>query len=197
MKIKVLTNFGGVLTKELRILPGIYDEGDERLFGTADYLLEHGFAIAVREETPLTEFVQERPQEDFAFHNEIMAKKGRPENEVDSEPSEPDDPETKSAVHPYETEEPPATEAEPTKDEAPPPEAQEKSAVQPYEPLDRRSVDERGDPDSHWSDAMSLDELRVSLAERGTNEEEVVSDMSAHWKERRAEIVAWLDRPKS
>lgn len=78
MKIKVLINFGGTITKERRILPGIYEDNNPVLFGVANYLLEHGFAVPVEGATPTTEFTYTRPVEDNTFHNEIMKRKGRP-----------------------------------------------------------------------------------------------------------------------
>lgn len=78
MKIKVLINFGGTLTKERRILPGIYEDNNPVLFGVANYLLEHGFAVPVDDGIPVTEFVETRPIEDNTFHNNIMKRKGRP-----------------------------------------------------------------------------------------------------------------------
>lgn len=78
MKIELLINFGGVPTNELRILPGIYDADDERLFGITEYLLDNGHAVVVDDDVPMTEFKHERPKEDFTFHNEIMRGKGRP-----------------------------------------------------------------------------------------------------------------------
>lgn len=42
--IRVLHNFGGHVTAERRIEPGLYSEDDPRLFGVGDYLLENGHA---------------------------------------------------------------------------------------------------------------------------------------------------------
>jgi hypothetical protein len=42
--IEVLINFGGRLTNERRILPGVYEIGDSRLFGLENYLVDNGFA---------------------------------------------------------------------------------------------------------------------------------------------------------
>lgn len=47
MRIRVLINYGGALTNELRILPGDYDQDDPRLFGLAGHLLEVGHAITL------------------------------------------------------------------------------------------------------------------------------------------------------
>ena len=47
--IEVLTNFGGRLTKERRIVPGVYADNDPRLFGLAAYLIEHKFAVRLDE----------------------------------------------------------------------------------------------------------------------------------------------------
>lgn len=51
MKIQVTRDFAGRLTKERRILPGVYDSEDPALMGLADYLAENGFAVWVYEET--------------------------------------------------------------------------------------------------------------------------------------------------
>lgn len=47
--IQVLVNYGGALTNEQRILPGVYDADDPRLFGLADHLVEAGHAIEIDE----------------------------------------------------------------------------------------------------------------------------------------------------
>lgn len=44
MRIEVVTNFGGVETGEKRILPGIYEHDDSRLFGCAKLLVDMGHA---------------------------------------------------------------------------------------------------------------------------------------------------------
>lgn len=44
MRIEVLVNFGGVETGEKRILPGMYEHTDPRLFGCAEILVEMGNA---------------------------------------------------------------------------------------------------------------------------------------------------------
>lgn len=46
-KIRVLRNYGGRLTNEARILPGVYNSDDERLFGLAEYLVAEGYAVSV------------------------------------------------------------------------------------------------------------------------------------------------------
>lgn len=79
MKIKMLKNFGGVLTNEKRIVEGVYDSEDPRLFGIAQYLVDNGHAIFVGGEVEFTikEHVVSDPH-DVTFHNKIMTKKGRP-----------------------------------------------------------------------------------------------------------------------
>jgi hypothetical protein len=52
MTIEVLTNYGGKNTRERRILPGVYEDGDERLFGLSQYLVTHGFARVIGEKAP-------------------------------------------------------------------------------------------------------------------------------------------------
>ena len=47
--IQVLENFGGKLTNEQRILPGVYADDDPRLFGCVEYLLEHHKALRLDE----------------------------------------------------------------------------------------------------------------------------------------------------
>ena len=47
MHIQVLHNYGGRLTQERRILPGVYEENDPRIFGLAHYLVQNGHAIAI------------------------------------------------------------------------------------------------------------------------------------------------------
>ena len=42
--IRVLRNYGGHVTAERRIEPGLYPEDDPRLFGVGDYLIENGHA---------------------------------------------------------------------------------------------------------------------------------------------------------
>lgn len=42
--IRVLHNFGGAVTNEKRILPGVYEDDDERLFGVGEYLITNGHA---------------------------------------------------------------------------------------------------------------------------------------------------------
>lgn len=41
---RVLHNYGGHVTAERRIEPGLYAEDDPRLFGVGDYLLQNGHA---------------------------------------------------------------------------------------------------------------------------------------------------------
>lgn len=43
--IRVIHNYGGADTHDRRILPGIYEIGDPRLFGVAQILLEDGHAV--------------------------------------------------------------------------------------------------------------------------------------------------------
>lgn len=45
--IEVKENYGGRATNELRVLPGIYTEDDERLFGAVEAMLEVGVAKVV------------------------------------------------------------------------------------------------------------------------------------------------------
>lgn len=80
MKIKVLNNYGGIYTKEQRILPGVYDADDPRLHGARAiaHMLEARHAVVVSDDTPLTDTVYTRPPDDFEFHNQIMALHGRP-----------------------------------------------------------------------------------------------------------------------
>ncbi len=47
MHIQVLHNYGGRLTHERRILPGVYADDDPRIFGLAQYLVDNGHAIAL------------------------------------------------------------------------------------------------------------------------------------------------------
>ena len=68
MKIRVLTNFGGVLTNEKRIVEGVYDSEDPKLFGIADYLVKHLHAVVVVEDNSELEDVQPII---IAYHNII------------------------------------------------------------------------------------------------------------------------------
>lgn len=45
--IHVKVNYGGRITQERRILPGVYVLDDPRLFGVGQYLLDNGHAVAV------------------------------------------------------------------------------------------------------------------------------------------------------
>ena len=45
--ILVKSNYGGRITDERRILPGLYALDDERLFGAGQYLVENGHAVMV------------------------------------------------------------------------------------------------------------------------------------------------------
>lgn len=56
MHIQVLHNYGGRLTQERRILPGVYEENDPRIFGLAHHLVQNGHAIAIS--APLMPAVQ-------------------------------------------------------------------------------------------------------------------------------------------
>jgi len=51
MKINVLRNYGCWNTNERRILPGVYEAGDERLFGLAEYLVDNGHAVVTEDES--------------------------------------------------------------------------------------------------------------------------------------------------
>ncbi len=42
--VRVLHNYGGHVTNDRRIEPGLYSEDDPRLFGVGDYLIENGHA---------------------------------------------------------------------------------------------------------------------------------------------------------
>lgn len=83
MKIKMLENYGGVRTNERRILPGVYDSNDARLFGLTEFLLQTGKAIIVSTDEPLevSEHQHDLPDgEPMATisHDEVMKRKGRP-----------------------------------------------------------------------------------------------------------------------
>jgi hypothetical protein len=45
--IKVLINFGGKITNERRILPGVYEDNDPALFGLGEYLIANKQAVWV------------------------------------------------------------------------------------------------------------------------------------------------------
>ena len=47
MKLEVIVNFGGVETGEKRILPGLYEHDDPRLFGQAKTLIDMGHAKVI------------------------------------------------------------------------------------------------------------------------------------------------------
>lgn len=55
--IRVNHNYGGHVTNEVRIEPGVYAENDPRLLGVGDYLIQHGHAelAGVVEEPPAEE----------------------------------------------------------------------------------------------------------------------------------------------
>lgn len=70
--IRVLHNYGGHITNDRRIEPGLYSEDDSRLFGAADYLMQNGHAelaglmpdpLPVAEETlpPADETAEDSP----------------------------------------------------------------------------------------------------------------------------------------
>lgn len=50
--IEVLQFFRGRRTNEHVIAPGEYEDNDGRLFGCADYLLQHGFAVRLSDPEP-------------------------------------------------------------------------------------------------------------------------------------------------
>lgn len=86
MRIRVLINYGGALTNELRILPGDYDQDDPRLFGLAGWLLEVGHAIALDE--PAAPIVPE-PEPvvwQTISHEEWAALEGRQAPEPEPQP---------------------------------------------------------------------------------------------------------------
>lgn len=55
--IRVNHNYGGHVTNEVRIEPGVYTENDPRLLGVGDYLIQHGHAelAGVVEDSPPAE----------------------------------------------------------------------------------------------------------------------------------------------
>lgn len=65
--VRVLENYGGALTSEQRILPGVYAEDDPALFGLAEYLVDNRFA---------------------EWSDEVVAQAVEP---IEAEPVEPDD----------------------------------------------------------------------------------------------------------
>lgn len=48
-QITVLKNFGGKETQERRIQPGVYDVDSPALFGLAQYLVDNGHAVEVKQ----------------------------------------------------------------------------------------------------------------------------------------------------
>jgi len=52
--IHVTKNYGGRITDERRILPGLYALDDERLFGAGQYLVENGHAVMVADPSAVT-----------------------------------------------------------------------------------------------------------------------------------------------
>lgn len=85
MRIKVLQNYGGVRTNEKRILPGVYESDDERLFGLSDYLIDNGYATVVSEDESLEtiDHVHDEIDGDVIStleHDALMKRKGRPQS---------------------------------------------------------------------------------------------------------------------
>lgn len=62
--IQVLMNYGGRLTEEKRIEPGVYDEGDPALFGLDDYLVKMGVAQVVGGSRPGRKSTRLAPKDD-------------------------------------------------------------------------------------------------------------------------------------
>jgi hypothetical protein len=62
MKIKMLKNFGGVLTNEKRIVEGVYESDDPSLFGIADYLVDNGHAVIVADASGQDKTVVTKPK---------------------------------------------------------------------------------------------------------------------------------------
>lgn len=75
--IRVLINYGGALTNELRIEPGDYSADDPRLFGLADHLLEAGHAIALDDDDAVEELVAPQVEWETISHEEWAALEGR------------------------------------------------------------------------------------------------------------------------
>lgn len=89
MRVQVLVNYGGALTHELRIFPGVYDADDPRLFGLADHLIEAGHAIALDDdEDAVEELVAPQVEWETISHDEWAALEGRlaPAAAVEDEP---------------------------------------------------------------------------------------------------------------
>lgn len=135
MKIQVLHNYGGKLTKEQRILPAIYDTTDERLFGLADYLVINRHAIIVEYDTAWTGTVSSFTSVDTQFVDNALTVTTQEGNTI---------PDTVLETPDYE--------------------------------------------------ALTLDELRHLLQAYEFTEDDIVSDMSAHWTIRRKELVEWFTK---
>ena len=142
MKIQVLHNYGGKLTKEQRILPAIYDATDERLFGLADYLVTNGHAIYVDKKlyTNLPTMADGSP----IIEPPLPATLGSIHDGIDIEISTNSIPDNVLETPDYES--------------------------------------------------LTLDELRHLLQAYEFTEEDIVSDMSAHWTMRRKELVEWFTK---
>lgn len=53
VQIEVLQSWSGEPSGFRQIMPGVYDAKDERLYGCAGYLLEHGYAQRVADADPI------------------------------------------------------------------------------------------------------------------------------------------------
>lgn len=53
--VRVLHSYGGSLTGEVRIVPGVYAVDAQELFGIAEYLVENGHAEWLGETAPVVE----------------------------------------------------------------------------------------------------------------------------------------------
>jgi len=75
--INVLHNYGGRLTGEKRIEPGIYQDHDDALFGLAAYLVVNGHAVMVDGELPPPEVIDvpEDEEEELEFKGRTLKVK--------------------------------------------------------------------------------------------------------------------------
>lgn len=83
MRIQVLRDYGGRRTNDQRILPGVYDVGDECLFGLEDYLVNDQ-GVAVFLDPPAEQTSEGAPPLEF---NGRTLETNSPESEPPATPS--------------------------------------------------------------------------------------------------------------
>jgi hypothetical protein len=78
--IEVKQNYGGRLTKEQRIAPGIYTDDDPALFGIADYLVNSGYAVRIEEPKAVEVKADELPMHTGASEDGVIKSSKRKPN---------------------------------------------------------------------------------------------------------------------